>query len=59
MGLYFGNGNIADIMGVSLTGFCAVRYDTIELTWTRKLSNQLYLAHVGRTRKPSYRWTTL
>jgi len=28
-----------------------IRYDTIEsLTWTRKLSIQLYLAHVARKR---------
>jgi len=29
-----------------------IRYDTIvELTWTRKLSIQLYLAHVARKKK--------
>ena len=36
----------------SVTGLSLIRYDTIEefnvTTWTRKLSIQLYLAHVAR-----------
>ena len=32
-----------------------LRCDTKRLTWTRKLSIQLYLAHITRTRKLCYR----